>query len=63
MVYENKFPGGQTITFNLSNKGVGIPEKNPNLDDATVAKIHEFEQKIIAKELVVPIAPSRAATN
>ena len=63
MVYENKFPGGQTITFNLSNKGVGIPEKNPNLDDATVAKIHEFEQKIIAKEIVVPTAPSRAATN
>ena len=63
MVYENKFPGGQTILFNLSNKGVGIPEKNPNLDDATVAKIHEFEQKIVAKELVVPIAPTRAATN
>lgn len=63
MVYENKFPGGQTILFNLANKGIGIPEKNPNLDDETVAKIHEFEQRIIAQEIVVPTVPTRAETN
>ena len=63
MVYEDKFPGGQVITFELANKGVGIPEKNPNLDDATVTKIRDFEKKIIAKEITVPTAPSRAANN
>jgi basic membrane protein A len=34
-----KFPGGQILNYNLTNNGVGIPVKNPNLSDAVVAKV------------------------
>lgn len=36
---DGKFPGGQILTFNAKNNGVGIPKENPNLDD-------EVEQKV-----------------
>ena len=36
-----EFPGGETITFNASNDGVGIPEKNPNLSNDSVEKANE----------------------
>ncbi|MCL6573328.1 MAG: BMP family ABC transporter substrate-binding protein, partial [Bacillus sp. (in: Bacteria)] len=50
---EGKFPGGQTLTFDAKNDGVGIPAKNPNLSDATVTKVGEVFAKIKAGEIKV----------
>lgn len=33
------YPGGQVLTFNAANNGVGIPAKNPNLSADVVAKV------------------------
>ena len=48
-----KFPGGQTLTFDASNEGVGIPAENPNLSDDTVAKVNEVLEAIKNGEIEV----------
>ena len=50
---ENKFPGGETLNFNIQNDGVGIPETNPNLSDSTMNTINEIYNKIKSGEIVV----------
>ncbi|MEI6602284.1 MAG: BMP family ABC transporter substrate-binding protein [Clostridia bacterium] len=47
------FPGGKTLTFDVSNNGVGIPVDNPNLSAATIAKTVEVTAKIKDKTIVV----------
>ncbi len=41
-----EFPGGQTLIFDASNDGVGIPEKNPNLSAAVQTKVNEIAAQI-----------------
>jgi len=36
---DGTFPGGQTLTFDAKNNGVGIPAKNPNLSADVVKKV------------------------
>lgn len=48
-----EFPGGQTLTFNAKNDGVGIPTENPNLSDSTVEKVNEVLEAIKSGEIVV----------
>lgn len=46
-VLDGTFPGGETLTFDASNNGVGIPPVNPNLDasvEAEVAKVFAMVQ-------------------
>lgn len=46
-VLDGAFPGGETLTFNAANNGVGIPSENPNLDasvEAEVAKVFAMLQ-------------------
>ena len=50
---EDKFPGGQILTFNASNDGIGIPTENPNLNDDTVAKVNEVLNAIKSGEIQV----------
>jgi basic membrane protein A len=50
---DGKFPGGQTITFDSKNNGVGIPDKNPNLTDDTGKKVNEISDKIKSGEIKV----------
>ncbi|WP_054955260.1 BMP family lipoprotein [Paenibacillus dakarensis] len=50
---EGKFPGGQTLTFDASNDGIGLPEKNPNLSEETLKKVDEVFQKIKSGEVKV----------
>ncbi|MEK8129974.1 BMP family ABC transporter substrate-binding protein [Paenibacillus filicis] len=50
---DGKFQGGKTLTFDAKNDGVGIPEKNPNLKDETVAKVKEVSGKIKSGEIKV----------
>lgn len=38
---EGKFPGGEILTFDATNDGIGIPKENPNLDNDVVAKVSE----------------------
>ncbi|WP_319559642.1 BMP family ABC transporter substrate-binding protein [Marispirochaeta sp.] len=38
---EGNFPGGQILTLDATNNGVGIPEENPNLSAGTQAKTEE----------------------
>lgn len=50
---DGKFPGGETLTFDATNDGIGLPEKNPNLSDDTVKKVEEVFQKIKAGDIKV----------
>lgn len=58
-VLDGKFKGGQTLLFNLENKGVGLPEINPNLKDEWVEKADEFAKKIVSGEIKVSSTPKR----
>lgn len=50
---DGKFPGGETLTFDAKNDGVGLPDKNPNLSDETVNKVKEVYEKIKSDEVKV----------
>lgn len=38
---DGEFPGGETLMYDVTNDGVGIPPENPNLSDETVTKVDE----------------------
>jgi basic membrane protein A len=59
MTMEGKFPGGQTLVFSIANKGVGIPESNPNLSDDITKVVKEYEAKIASGELKVGEVPAK----
>ena len=48
-----EFPGGQILTLDSTNNGVGIPDENPNLSDETVATVKEVQEQIKSGEIVV----------
>lgn len=50
---EGKFPGGRTLIFNAANNGVGIPVKNPNLDEKTQRAADEIFAKLQTGGIVV----------
>jgi len=50
---DNSFPGGQTLTFDASNDGVGLPDENPNLSDDTEQKVKEVYEKVKNGEVKV----------
>lgn len=50
---DGTFPGGQTLMFDSSNDGVGIPLENPNLSEATMAKVTEIQDKVKSGEIKV----------
>ncbi|MFQ3620819.1 MAG: BMP family ABC transporter substrate-binding protein [Spirochaetales bacterium] len=54
-----QFPGGTVKVFSLANNGVGIPEKNPNLNADIVAKVQEFAKKVANGEIKVSEVPSK----
>ncbi|MGG5462189.1 BMP family ABC transporter substrate-binding protein [Clostridium sp. B9] len=42
---DGEFPGGQTLTYDASNNGVGLPDENPNLSEETMTEVNKvFEQ-------------------
>lgn len=59
MTMEGKFPGGQVLVFSSKNKGVGIPDNNPNLSADIVAKVKEYEALIASGKLVVSEIPAK----
>jgi len=50
---EGKFPGGQTITLDAKNDGVGLPAENPNLSEDILKQVDEVFNKIKAGEITV----------
>jgi basic membrane protein A and related proteins len=50
---DGTFPGGQTLTYEAKNNGVGIPEQNPNLSEDVSAKAAEVLKKIQSGEIKV----------
>ena len=55
---EGKFPGGQTTTYGLKEKGVGLAERGA-LSEDTLAKVAEYEKQIIDGTITVPTAPEK----
>ncbi len=58
IVAKGQFKGGHVI-YNLKNKGVGIPDKNPNLTEEWLSIITKCRADIINDKLVVPKVPTR----
>jgi basic membrane protein A len=50
---EGKFPGGQTLTFNAKNDGIGIPAVNPNLSADVQKKVAKVFADLKAGKIVV----------
>jgi len=50
---DGKFPGGQTLTFDIKTGGVGIPKENPNLSKETQDKVSEISELIKEGKIVV----------
>jgi basic membrane protein A and related proteins len=50
---DGSFPGGEILTFDASNNGIGIPAENPNLDADVEAKVAEAFAMLQSGELVV----------
>lgn len=50
---EGRFPGGQILTFDAINDGVGIPATNPNLSADTQNKVKEVFAKLKAGTIAV----------
>jgi len=48
-----RFPGGQVLTFDAVNDGVGIPATNPNLNADTQNKVKEVFAKLKAGTIAV----------
>lgn len=51
--FEGFFTAGLR-TFNLSNDGVGLPARNPNLSDTIIEQVLSVKTKIVDGEIVVP---------
>ena len=48
------FKGGEVITMNAQNDGIGLPEENPNLSDATKEKLEEVLSLLKSGSLSLP---------
>lgn len=48
-----EFKGGEILTFDATNDGIGLPEENPNLSEDTIAKVKEITEKIKSGEIKV----------
>jgi basic membrane protein A len=51
---DGKFPGGEVLTYDLKNDGVGIAPTETNLTDEIKAKVKEVTEKIKSGEIKVP---------
>lgn len=50
---EGSFPGGQILTYNAQNDGIGLPDQNPNLSEDTMNIVNEVYGKIKNGEIKV----------
>ena len=45
-IMDGNFPGGETLTFDISKDAVGIPNENPNLSADTMKVVEDISTKI-----------------
>ena len=57
-----EFEGGRTILMDVNANGVGLPEANPNLSDATVKEVNEVAEMIKAGEIEIPNTKEKLKT-
>ncbi|HHU50292.1 MAG TPA: BMP family ABC transporter substrate-binding protein [Firmicutes bacterium] len=50
---DGEFPGGQILTFDAKNDGIGIPAENPNLSDEVEEQVAEVYEKMKSGEITV----------
>lgn len=50
----DEFKGGQVITMDFTQDGVGLPSENPNLTEETCNKLEEVKQSLRDGEIKVP---------
>lgn len=50
---KGQFPGGQVLTFDAKNDGIGIPANNPNLSEDTMNKVSEVYELLKSGEISV----------
>ena len=50
---EGKFPANKSLKYDLSDGGVGIPDKNPNLSADILKKVNDYKTKIINGDIIV----------
>ncbi len=50
---DGSFPGGEMLTFDASNNGIGIPPTNPNLDSSVVNKVSDVFDMIASGDIAV----------
>jgi basic membrane protein A and related proteins len=48
-----EFKGGETLMFDASNDGIGLPVENPNLSEETIKKSAEILEKVKSGEITV----------
>lgn len=56
---DGKFPGGELITYGLSDGGVDLADSRGAISEETMATIEEYKQKIIDGEITVPEQPEK----
>ena len=49
-----EFKGGQVITMDYTQDGVGLPLENPNLTEATIGQLKEVEKVLSEGGVKVP---------
>ncbi|ANU10570.1 ABC transporter lipoprotein [Planococcus antarcticus DSM 14505] len=49
-----EFPGGETITYGLSDEGVGLADSRGAIPEDKMAQIEEYKQQVIDGDIVVP---------
>lgn len=50
---KGQFPGGETLVFDATNDGVGLPDENPNLSADTIGTVKDVYEKLKADEIQV----------
>ncbi len=53
-ILKGEFKGGQSITLDSSNGGVGLPAENPNLSAEAIGAYEEAFSSVVAGDVVVP---------
>ncbi|RUL55198.1 MULTISPECIES: BMP family protein [Lysinibacillus] len=56
---EGNFPGGELITYGLSDQGVDLADSRGAIAEDTLAKVEEYKQQIIDGTVTVPEQPEK----
>ncbi|MDE0582198.1 BMP family ABC transporter substrate-binding protein, partial [Planococcus sp. A6] len=49
-----EFPGGETITYGLSDEGVALADSRGAIPEDVMSQIEEYKEKVISGEIEVP---------